>query len=151
MNGLYTRGIRTEIGRRRFLKACTRQLDSFSVKLQFYPIEREIPLKLDTKMKYSKAMINPPEPCRVPRTTFWISEIRVVTFALSVRQTVPLNKLKFCVHTFLTFCKSSYFIIMSRIGHFYLINLLLEKVDSMKKWLPFCSHFEVFLCISDQK
>ena len=57
-----TRGIRTEIGRRRFLKACTRQLASFSVRLQFYPIEREVPFKLDTKMKYSRAMINPPEP-----------------------------------------------------------------------------------------
>ena len=39
---------------------------------------------------------------------------------------------------------------MSRIAHFYIIDFLLEKVDSMKKWLPFCSHFDVFLCITDQ-
>ena len=40
---------------------------------------------------------------------------------------------------------------MSRIGHFYKVKLLLEELDSRKKWWLFCGHFDDFLCITDQK
>ena len=118
--------------------------------MQFYPIITKVPFELDTKMKHNRAMINCPEPCRGTPDDFW--DFGVPSRAEpSVHQTDPLNELKVCVRTLPTCWNDSSFLSMSRIGHFYKVKLLLEELDSRKKWRLFCGHFDDFLCITDQK
>ena len=56
-----TRGIRTEIGRRRLLQGCTLYLRSLNVRLQMCPLGTNIAYELAIEVKYSRAMTNPVE------------------------------------------------------------------------------------------
>ena len=54
------------------------------------------------------------------------------------------------MQAFQTFWSDSYFLSISRFGHFYKIKLSSEKPDSRKKRRFFSWHFDVLLCITDQ-